>query len=119
MEEKNTNVWLLFLDFSSAFDTIIPQQLVEKLGPLGFITPLCKWVLDFLTDRRQSVRVGRNTPSVITLSTGSPQGCVLSPLLFTLMTHDCFPRSATNHLGKFADSTTVVGIIRDNDDMAY
>jgi len=66
LEEKNTNVQMLFLDFSSAFNTIVPQRLVEKLGPLGFSTPLCNWVLDFLTDRPQSVCVGRNTSSVIT-----------------------------------------------------
>ncbi|KAI3366460.1 hypothetical protein L3Q82_000594 [Scortum barcoo] len=119
LEEKNTHVRMLFLDFSSAFNTIIPQHLVGKLGLLGFSTPLCNWLLDFLTERPQSVRVGKNTSSVITLSTGSPQGCVLSPLLFTLMTHDCVPRSATNHIVKFADDTTVVGLIRDDNDLAY
>uniref|UniRef100_A0A4W6DNS9 Reverse transcriptase domain-containing protein n=1 Tax=Lates calcarifer TaxID=8187 RepID=A0A4W6DNS9_LATCA len=119
LEEKNTHVRLLFLDFSSAFNTIIPQHLVDKLGPLGFSTPLRNWLIDFLTDRPQSVRVGQNTSSVITLSTGSPQGCVLSPLLFTLMTHDCFPRHATNRIVKFADDTTVVGLIRDDNDLAY
>ncbi|KAI3359068.1 hypothetical protein L3Q82_002570 [Scortum barcoo] len=87
LEEKNTI-------------TIIPQHLVGKLLLLGFSTPLCNWLLDFPTERPQSVRVGKNTSSVITLSTGSPQGCVLSPLLFTLMTHDCVPRSATNHIVK-------------------
>ncbi|KAF7662782.1 hypothetical protein LDENG_00226130 [Lucifuga dentata] len=101
---------MLFVDFSSAFNTIIPQHLVSKLVPLGFSTPLCNWLLDFLTDRPQSVRVGNNTSSVISLSTGSPQGCVLSPLLFTLMTHDC--RS-------YEDDTTVVGLIRDDNDLAY
>ena len=30
---------MLFLDFSSAFNTIIPQHLVDKLGSLGFSTP--------------------------------------------------------------------------------
>lgn len=119
LEEKNTHVRLLFLDFSSAFNSIIPQHLVDKLKPLGFSTPLRNWLLDFLTDRPQSVRVGQNTSSVITLSTGSPQGCVLSPLLFTLMTHDCFPRHVTNHIVKFADDTTVVGLIRDDKDLAY
>ncbi|KAI3374115.1 hypothetical protein L3Q82_005930 [Scortum barcoo] len=100
LEEKmNMHVMFLFLDFSSAFNTIIPQHLVGKLGLLAFSTPLCNWLLDFLTERPQSVRVSKNTSSVITLSTGSPQGCVLSPLLFTLMTHDCVPRSATNHTG--------------------
>nr|XP_049617694.1 uncharacterized protein LOC125992631 [Syngnathus scovelli]XP_049617695.1 uncharacterized protein LOC125992631 [Syngnathus scovelli] len=84
LEEKNTHVRMLFLDFSSAFNTIIPQHLVGKLEHLGFNTPLRNWLLDFLTNRPQSVRVGQNTSDVITLSTGSPQGCVLSPLLFTL-----------------------------------
>ena len=67
---------MLFLDFSSAFNTIIPQQLADKLVPLGLGTPLCNWLLDFLTDRPQSVRVGNNNSNVISLSTGSPQGCV-------------------------------------------
>ncbi|XP_058501411.1 protein FAM169B-like [Solea solea] len=119
LEDKNTHVRMLFLDFSSAFNTIIPQELVHKLGPLGLNTPLCNWLLDFLTDRTQSVRVGNNTSSVISLSTGSPQGCVLSPLLFTLMTHDCRPRYNTNHILKYADDTTVVGLIQDNNKLAY
>ncbi|KAM4589335.1 uncharacterized protein V3H82_003465 [Fundulus diaphanus] len=98
----------MLLDFSSAFNTLIPQHLMEKLEHLGFSTPLRNWLLDFLTNRPQSVRVGQNTSDVITLSTGSPQGCVLSPLLFT-----------TNHIVKFADDTTVVCLIRDDKDRDY
>uniref|UniRef100_A0A3Q2ZZP0 Reverse transcriptase domain-containing protein n=1 Tax=Kryptolebias marmoratus TaxID=37003 RepID=A0A3Q2ZZP0_KRYMA len=110
---------MLFLDFSSAFNTIIPQYLAEKLGHLGFSNRLRNWLLDFLTDRSQSVRIGQYTSDVINLSTGSPQGCVLSPLLFTLMTHDCAPRFATNHIVKFADDTMVVGLITDDNDLDY
>ena len=101
---------MLFLDFSSAFNTIIPQHLMGKLEQLGFITALCYWLLDFLTNRPQSVRVGQHTSDVISLSTGSPQGCVLSLLLFTLITHDCVPKFITNHIVKFADESTVVGL---------
>ncbi|KAF7640659.1 hypothetical protein LDENG_00024950, partial [Lucifuga dentata] len=96
----------------SAFNTIIPQHLVSKLAPLGFSTTLCNWILDFLSERPQFVHVGKNISSVITLSTGSPQGCVLSPLLFTLMTHDCV-------IIKYADDTAVVGLIRNDDNRAY
>ena len=53
------------------------------------------------------------------MNTGVPQGCVLSPLLFTLMTHDCCARSSSNHIIKFADDTTVVGLISSDDDSAY
>lgn len=119
LEGRNTHARMLFLDFSSAFNTIIPQHLVSKLVPLGFNTPLRNWLLDFLTGRPQSVPVGNNSSKVITLSTGSPQSYVLSPLLFTMMTHDCYARSPTNHIVKFADDTTVVGLIQDNDEQSY
>ena len=109
----------LFIDFSSAFNTIIPQQLICKLDQLGLNTSLCNWVLDFLSERPQAVRVGNNISSSITLSTGAPQGCVLSPLLFTLLTHDCTTTYSTNHMVKFADDTTLVGLITKNDETHY
>ncbi len=116
LEQKDSYVRMLFIDFSSAFNTIIPQQLIHKLNLLGLNTSLCNWILDFLTARPQSVRVGRNTSSTTTLSTGAPQGCMLSPLLFTLLTHDCIAKSSYNNIIKFADDTTVVGLIRNNDE---
>ena len=89
------------------------------MGPLGFSIPLCNWQLDFLTEGQQSVRVGQNISSVIILSTGSPQGCVLSLLLFTLMTHDCVPRATASDIVKFANDRTLVSLIRDDCDLAY
>ncbi|KAK3556668.1 hypothetical protein QTP70_012253, partial [Hemibagrus guttatus] len=54
-----------------------------------------------------------------TQSTGAPQGCVLSPLLFTLLTHDCAAMHSSNHIDKFTDDTTVVGLISKNHESAY
>ena len=119
LETKDPHVRMLFIDFSSAFNTIIPQQLILKLVQLGINTSLCNWLLDFLTGRPQAVRVGSNTSSTITLNTGAPQGCVLSPLLFTLLTHDCKPTSSSNLFIKFADDTTVVGLINNNNETIY
>ncbi len=108
LDKKDLYVRMLFIDFSSAFNTIIPQQLTHKLVQLGLNTSLCNWLLDFLTGRPQAVRVGINTSSTITLNTGAPQGCVLSPLLFTLLTHDCTPSHNSNLFIKFADDTTAI-----------
>lgn len=119
LDKKDSYVRLLFIDFSSAFNTIIPQQLIQKLLRLGLNASLCNWLLDFLTGRPQAVRVGSNSSSVITLNTGAPQGCVLSPLLFTLLTHDCSPSHPSNLFIKFADDTTVVGLISNNDESHY
>ncbi|KAI3353795.1 hypothetical protein L3Q82_005019 [Scortum barcoo] len=49
---------------------------------------------------------------------GATQGCVLSPLLFTLLTHDCTPSHSSN-LIKFADDTTMVGLISNDDETDY
>ncbi|KAK0143163.1 hypothetical protein N1851_018714 [Merluccius polli] len=96
------------------FNTIIQQQLVEKLQLLKVDNSICNWVHNFLTQREQTVRVGSRTSRTITVSTGSPQGCVLSPLLFSLLTHDCTARFCSNYILKFADDTTVVGLIKNN-----
>ena len=38
--------------------------------------------------------------------TGAPQGCVLSPLPYSLFTHDCMARHDFHTIIKFADDTT-------------
>ena len=48
-----------------------------------------------------------------------PEGCVLSPLLYSLFTFDCTPVHGSNAIVKFADDTTGIGLIRDNDESAY
>ncbi len=87
LENKNTYVRMLFVDYSSAFNTMhLTATLVAKLQTLGLNRFLCSWILDFLTGRSQVVRMGNNTSSPLILNTGAPQGCVLSPLLYFLYT---------------------------------
>ncbi len=97
---------MLFVDYSSAFNTIVPATLVAKLQTLGLNRSLCSWILDFLTGSSQVVRMGNNTSSPLILNTGAPQGCVLSPLLYSLYTHDCTATHSSNVIVKFADDTT-------------
>ena len=118
-KRQGNYVRMLFIDYSSAFNTIVPSKLVGKLRDLGLNYDLCQWVLDFLTGRPQVVRAGNCTSSSITLNTGAPQGCVLSPLLYSLYTHDCVAKHNSNTIIKFADDTAVMGLISGNDERAY
>ena len=51
--------------------------------------------------------------------TGAPQGCVLSPLLFSLYTNNCTSSHPSVKLLKFADDTTLIGLISNGDEAAY
>ena len=53
LDKRNTYVrMLLLIDYSLAFNIIAPSKLITKLR-----TSLCNWILDFLTDRPQVVRI--------------------------------------------------------------
>ncbi len=84
LDRPGTYVRILFVDFSSAFNIIIPDTLQNKLTQLSVPTSVCQWINSFLIDRQQLVKLGKFSSSTRTISTGAPQGCVLSPLLFSL-----------------------------------
>ncbi len=92
---------------------------LHKLTQLSVPTSICQWITSFLTDRQQLVRLGKLSSRTLTISTGAPQGCVLSPLLFSLYTNDCTSKDPSVKLLKFADDTTVIGLIKDGDESAY
>ena len=48
LDKRNTYVRMLFIDYSSAFNTIVLSKLINKLRTLGLNTSLCNWILVFL-----------------------------------------------------------------------
>ncbi len=73
-----------------------------------------------LSDRQAAAtEAGKFSSGIHTISTGAPQGCVLSPLLFSLYTNDCKSKDPSVKLLKFADDTTLIGLIQDGDEFAY
>ena len=51
--KRNTYVRMLFIDYSSAFNTIVPSKRITKLRTLGLNTSLCNWILDILMGPRR------------------------------------------------------------------
>ncbi len=119
-----------FFSFFFLSDYFTPSPLAEdagvtidskrvKLTDLGLKYSLCDWIQDFLTGRPQVVKMGQFTSNSITLNIGTPQGCVLSPLLYSLYTHDCVSFQSSTSIIKFADDTVVLGLISNNNETAY
>ncbi|KAI4882846.1 hypothetical protein NFI96_022070, partial [Prochilodus magdalenae] len=63
VEHGGGSVRMVFVDYSSAFNTIVPSRLDTKLRDLGLNSSLCSWILNFLTDRRQVVKLDGITSS--------------------------------------------------------
>ena len=58
--------------------------------------------------------------NVLVTNIGAPQGCVISPLLFTLYTNDCRSEIASiNLILKFADDTAILGLIQSKNEISY
>lgn len=87
----------IFFYFSSAINTIVPLTLVTKMKALRWNTTSCHWIFHFLTNRSQVIRVGSLTCDILITSTGAPQVCILSPLLYNIYTNDCKASSSHHH----------------------
>ena len=107
------HIKIIFFDFSSAFNTIHPNTLAQRLqDDFELDGSLILWLLDFLSQRVQQVKVGSSLSDQIMTNIGSPQGCVLSPLLFILYTNNCSSPHPGRHLIKFADDTALVSLLQ-------
>ena len=109
---------ILFLDYSSVFNTVTSQKLFHKLQLLSLDSTMCYWLLDFLLQRSQVVNMNGIVSSTIILNTqtGTPQGRVLSPLLYFLFTKDCVSHHSSVQPLKFADDTTLEGLVTFSDE---
>ena len=116
LDKPKSIVRTLFLDFSSAFNTIKPVILIERLRELNINSNIISWVFQFLTNRTQYVKFQNFVSDPISTFTGSPQGCVLSPVLFTIYTNVCQIDNNIVKLIKFADDSCIEGLITSEDD---
>ena len=118
--DKGLNyVRCLFIDYSSAFNTMQPHILLKRLQEYHVSARLQLFILDFLTDRKQYVKTSSETSAIITCNTGGPQGCVLSAFLFIIYTNDMSSKDASVKIIKYADDTVVIGMISENDETEY
>ena len=100
LESPNRYARILFVDYSSTFNTVITQKLFDKLHLLSLDSSMCYWLLNFLLQRSQVVTMNDIVYSTIILNTGIPQGCVLSALLYSLFANDCVSHHSSVHVFK-------------------
>ena len=115
-KNKSHFVKILFIDFSSAFNTIQVHIMLNQLLNLQVNSNIVLWIYSFLSHRQQYVKFCDVLSEIVYTETGAPQGCVLSPLLFTLYTKSCRSSSESCKVYKYADDTALVGLCVNNDE---
>ena len=105
LDQKHT-VGALFMDLSKAFDCLPHGLLITKLHAYRLTPAACRLLGDYLSGRRQRVKISNARSSWETLAKGVPQGSILGPLLFNIFINDMFYFIEKCSLYNYADDNS-------------
>ena len=99
---SKSQVDMIIMDFSKAFDVVPHNRLLNKLFRYGIHNKTYTWISGFLKHRVQRVVVGGEHSTWTDVVSGVPQGTVLGPLLFLVYIND-LPNNINSSVRLFAD----------------
>ena len=79
---------VIYLDLAKAFVSVPHKRLIYKLSKYGITGNLLHWISNFLSQRRQYVRVNLALSEEKSVINGVPQRSILGPILFIFYTND-------------------------------
>lgn len=81
---RKQHVSCIFFDVEKAFDRLLPTTVLQAMQNIGMAGNILHFVHNFLRQRFFSVRIGQTLSTPRLQETGTPQGSVISPVLFIL-----------------------------------
>ena len=97
----------LLTDLSKAFDCIPHDFFIAKLEAYDFQIVALKLIYDYLSNRKQRVKINETFSSWKDIEFGVPQGSILGPLLFNIHLCDLLCFLEDLDIASYADDTTI------------
>ena len=105
----------IYIDLSKAFDTLDHNILISKLQHYGIKGAALQLLISYLSNRKQFVQYGDSLSQKTDILMGVPQGSILGPLLFIIYINDMAHSSELFKLINFADDTTLITNLNNED----
>lgn len=77
--DNHQQVDVIYTDFAKAFDKVDHMVLKYKLASSGVHGDLLRWIISYLENRTQMVKIGSCLSKAIKVTSGVPQGSHLGP----------------------------------------
>ena len=95
---------LVALDIQKAFGTVWHDSIRYKLSRMPIPNTIIRWISSFLRNRTGQIKHDNTLSHTINIQAGTPQGSVLSPLLYILFSSDIpQPLDPRTGIAQYAD----------------
>ena len=82
--EMQRDIFLSFIDYSTAFDRVKHKELMQMLSELDIDGKDLRLIRHLYWDQKAAIKIGDQISNYVDIKRGVRQGCVLSPDLFSL-----------------------------------
>ena len=115
--EVRTDVYLCFIDYRTAFHTVVHEVFWNVMAEMGFKKHLIDLIRNLYMSQKATVRTMHGITDAFEIGQGVRQGCILSPHIFNIYAEHVMRKALEHHPTGLAVGGRLVNNLRYADDI--